>query len=142
MIASKTIAEIQRLLAERTHSHRKIATLMGVSRGTVGSIALGRRRENPIQKKCDEEPVGPPQRCPTCGALVLMPCLLCRLLAINPHAAVRCTTVGYIEKPRLDLRPEHRARYEEVRQWRRKAERMERENAKPQTVVGSLAPRL
>ena len=45
MLATNTIAEIRRLLAEKTHSQREIARLTGVSRGSVGAVASGRRRD-------------------------------------------------------------------------------------------------
>ena len=121
MLAAKTVAEIQRLLDLKTHSQRRIAALVGVSRGSVAAIASGRRRDVPADALDDApaEPSGPPARCPGCGGLVYMPCLLCRLRKENPRAARRRTT----DSPallRLDLRPEHRERYEEIRTWHRK----------------------
>ena len=43
MLAPSVVEEIRRLLAEDTLSYRKIARLTGVSRGTIGAIASGKR---------------------------------------------------------------------------------------------------
>ena len=43
MIATTVVKEIERLLHEEKLSQRKVALLMGVSRGTIGTIADGRR---------------------------------------------------------------------------------------------------
>ena len=125
MIAPKTVAEIRRMLTEGTLSQRKIAGLTGVSRGTVGAIASGKRPDyetvRPPQDDEWEEPAGPPERCPGCGGTVYMPCRLChtRKMGVeNGRRAPRGSVVEFQEPPRLNLRPEHRARYEEVRSWR------------------------
>jgi hypothetical protein len=83
MISSRIIDEIQRLILGGSLSQRKIARHLGVSRGTVNAVALGkrpvpanRRRENTLAA-----PVGPVIRCPGCGGLVHSPCLLCRVRA-------------------------------------------------------------
>jgi hypothetical protein len=123
MIAPKLVAEIQRLLDTKTHSQRRIAAMMGVSRGSVAAIASGKRRD-PLLGESNDAPAetsGPPARCPGCGGLVYMPCLLCRLRKENPRNAARHRMTVSAASTRLDLRPEHRTRYEEVRAWRRKA---------------------
>ncbi|MGA7700486.1 MAG: hypothetical protein WCB27_12815 [Thermoguttaceae bacterium] len=120
MLAAKTVIEIQRLLDAKTHSQRRIAALLGVSRGSVAAIASGRRRAE-LADECDDAPAehaGPPARCPGCGGLVYMPCLLCRLRKENPRATRR-RTADIPTSLLLDLRPEHRERYEEVRAWRK-----------------------
>jgi hypothetical protein len=138
MIASETVAEIQRLLAEKKHSQRKIALLAGVCRGTVGAIAAGKRPDYETIRQPEEdlwaEPSGPPQRCPACGGMVYMPCRLCharRAIAKKRRARNTSDGTGLASGTlggtglasgtpfRLELRPEHRARYEEVRAWRR-----------------------
>ena len=146
MIATKTVAEIQRLLSEGKLSQRKIALLMGVSRGSVGAIASGKRPDHatPQEPGDDEleEPAGPPQRCADCGGLVYVPCRLCRQRArlaraasrgtvpfSSPTASPRCprklgqspqgSPFESEERPAFNLRPEHQARYKEVRRWRR-----------------------
>ena len=81
MISPQIVAEVRRLLAEEKHSHRKIARLTGISRGSVGAIASGRRPDyEPLREEDEEEePAGPPRRCPNCGGLVYVPCRLCRV---------------------------------------------------------------
>ncbi len=126
MITPKIVAEIRRLLAEGMSSQRRIARLTGVSRGTVGAIASGKRPDyDVLQQPGDdawEEPAGPPKRCPHCGGRVYLPCQLCR---VRRRSVKRPPTVSHgravhVEQPlEFNLRPEHRARFEEVRAWRR-----------------------
>ncbi len=121
MLAAKTVAEIQRLLDLKTHSQRRIAAIVGVSRGSVAAIASGKRRDVPADAADDApmEPSGPPARCPGCGGLVYMPCVLCRLRKERPRAAARRRPSELPASLRLDLRPEHRERYEEARRRRK-----------------------
>ncbi|TWU22688.1 hypothetical protein [Bythopirellula polymerisocia] len=81
MLALETVMEVRRLLVEGHLSHRKIALQLGVSRGIVNSIASGRRglhgRETTTNYSYDS-PELVAQRCRGCGAMVYMPCLLCR----------------------------------------------------------------
>jgi len=87
------VADIRRMLAQGELSHRKIAEQTGVSRGTVGAIALGRRPDRDDRRQTfpgdAAAPHGPPRRCPGCGGMVLMPCLLCHVRALRvgrkPH---------------------------------------------------------
>lgn len=82
MIASTVIDEVRRLLNERKLSQRMIARRVGVSRGTVNAIWLGKRPERASPQADEEAPqfdAAPPQRCPGCGGMVQMPCLLCRI---------------------------------------------------------------
>jgi len=87
MIASSVVKEIERLLSSGGHSQRQIAQQLGVSRGTVNAIARGKRptprRHRHARSEEIEAPMGPLTRCPGCGGLVLMPCLLCRVRAIK-----------------------------------------------------------
>ena len=87
MIATAMVDEIRHLLAERRLSQRTIARRLGVSRGTVNAIALGRRAVTSYREAASREdfppPAGPPRRCPGCGGLVQMPCLLCRVRALK-----------------------------------------------------------
>ena len=62
MISASIVKQIRRLLAEGKLSHRKIACMMGVSRGTVGAVAKGRRPDYP-ERESAEEPSGPLERC-------------------------------------------------------------------------------
>jgi hypothetical protein len=125
MIAPKTVAEIRRLLDMKTYSHRKIGKLLGVSRNSVGTIAADKRRNGDVWPEpsdaADEEPVGPPARCPGCGGFVYMPCLLCNLRKEHPRTTSRPRPTVFVSAA-LNLRPEHRQRYEEVRARRRQSQ--------------------
>lgn len=76
MISNNSIEVVRRLLAEGKLSQRRIATATGLSRGTVTSIALNRRKEHPPQSEFEVD-LGPPARCTTCGGMVYLPCRLC-----------------------------------------------------------------
>jgi hypothetical protein len=85
MLAESLVAHVAELLADGRISQRRIARLTGVSRGTVGAIARGRRPLDLRPKCADEEsfrPLGPPARCRGCGGKVYMPCQLCRVRAL------------------------------------------------------------
>ena len=83
MIAPTLVAEIRRLLVEEGLSQRHVAQLTGVSRGTVHAIATGKRpayeRRGRHFDADFSPPDGPLRRCPDCGGMVHMPCLLCRV---------------------------------------------------------------
>jgi hypothetical protein len=93
MIQVWRVAAIRRMLAEGDLSHRKIARRTGVSRGTVGAIALGKRRDYEDPRPAGwggssaagdfPPPSGPAQRCPDCGGMVQMPCLACHVRRLN-----------------------------------------------------------
>lgn len=82
MLALSVVEEVGRLLAEGQLSQRKIAARLGVSRGTVGAIASGRRglygKEPPPDDCQSLAHQSPPERCHRCGYVVFMPCLVCR----------------------------------------------------------------
>ena len=114
------VVETKRLQALGTLSQRAIALRVGISRGSVGNILHGRRRED--QEQCypgvDETPC-PPTRCGGCGGkIVILPCRLCRA-----RAALAAAERRPIENDpptdfslELDLPPQERARYEQVHQ--------------------------
>jgi hypothetical protein len=85
MISLAVVDEIERLLSKGDLSQRKIARRVGVSRGTVNAIALGKRPDYRARQRerADDfvAPCGPPRRCPSCGAMVEMPCVACRVRA-------------------------------------------------------------
>ena len=89
MIARALVEEVRRMLLAGRVSQRKIAQTLGVSRGTVNAIARGRRRDNFARRRQYEEadgftpPTGMPARCPGCGGLTQMPCLVCYIRARN-----------------------------------------------------------
>ncbi len=62
MLAESLVAHVAELLADGRISQRRIARLTGVSRGTVGAIARGRRPLD-LRPKCADEdsfrPLGP-----------------------------------------------------------------------------------
>jgi hypothetical protein len=118
MIRASVVQEIRRLLAEGKLSHRKIAKVVGVSRGSVSLIARGKRRDFPPRAElAPVVPAGPPERCPSCGSLVYMPCRLCHLRAILARLqwAITYRSAGPPGPLALELKEEHQARYEEVR---------------------------
>ncbi len=94
MIAETVVREIRNLLTAGEHSQRRIAQRLGVSRGTVNAIARGTRPDRSPDRPDDDgltAHVGPPSRCPGCGGMVQMPCLLCRVRAIKEtQRKVRC----------------------------------------------------
>jgi hypothetical protein len=125
MITISVVKEIELLLAKGKYSHRRIALLLKVSRGTVSAIAKGERPdyESFHQKRREEleEPGGPLQRCPGCGGMVYLPCRLCRMRRTKASAKRRSKFLFSLrlEEPLgLDLKEEHRLRYEEVRAQR------------------------
>ncbi len=80
MLPTALILEIDRLLKEGRLSHRKIATRLGVSRGTISALANGRRGLFGKELADDGTTHGrtsPPTRCPECGYRVYLPCLIC-----------------------------------------------------------------
>lgn len=122
MIAASVVHEVRRLLAEGNLSQRKIAKRTGVSRGTVGAIAAGKRPDyeslRPARKEAFDEPDGPPQRCPVCGGMVSMPCRACSAQALKTRSSKPLIPQAFaqLDEPLgLDLTEEHRRRYEEVR---------------------------
>ena len=125
MIAPSVIREIQRLLDERLLSRRKIAALTGVARSTVTAVAKGERQvDDYLEQVPKPKPLGAARRCPSCDATVHMPCKLCQTRELmagkrlpRPRPTID-TPIG------LDLKPEHRARYAEVRRRRREAVRL------------------
>lgn len=78
MLPSSVIQEVWELLQAGELSQRKIALKTGVSRGTVSAIANGQRNLAGSSAE-QEQPIF--ERCPGCGALVTMPCVLCQARA-------------------------------------------------------------
>lgn len=93
MIAAAVVDQIRGLLAEGGLSQRRIAQRVGVSRGTVNAVARGRRPDYEIGRRPPgadfTPPSGPPKRCPGCGGMVQMPCLLCHVRAIRGRSRLR-----------------------------------------------------
>jgi len=131
MLAPAIVERICCLVDEGRLSQRKIATLMRVSRGTVGRIASGNRPDYEAmrQQRRDEHrdlPTGPLERCDDCGAMVYQPCRACATratMADNLAPQVFRLFMQLDEPVGLNLRAEDRTRYEEVRRQRELAER-------------------
>jgi hypothetical protein len=90
MIAASVVEEIRELLHEGELSQRKIARRMEVSRGTVLAIACGRRPNYDDRRRRENylpNPSGLPRRCPGCGGMVQMPCLLCYVRGLKGKTA-------------------------------------------------------
>jgi hypothetical protein len=79
MLSRTMIVEIERLAASG-YSHRRIAIVVGVSRGSVANVLAGRHRKA-RHAGCvavpEIDPTGERKRCDTCGASVYPPCLAC-----------------------------------------------------------------
>jgi hypothetical protein len=96
MLAVTVVEEVQRLLNQGL-SQREVARKVGVSRGTVHAIASGKRLPlDPRRPHSADEPMefpdGPTQRCPQCGSRVKMPCLACRVRALQERQRLRGRT--------------------------------------------------
>jgi hypothetical protein len=149
MIAPHLVEQVQQLLGRGKLSHRKIARITGVSRGTIAAIASGKRCIRPRTiVYWEDEPVVPdvpPQRCPDCGGMVFMPCRVCRTRkAMAASAALRELIQSRARQPSvflgLNLKPVHHARYEEVRRWRREFSRSNKSTITP-GVAGQMRHR-
>ncbi len=141
MLTQTVVAEIRRLLAEDQLSHRKIARLTGVCRGTIGAIAAGRRPDYQQLRRARQgdplEPAGPPERCPGCGGMVYHPCRFCRARSLAARS--RKPATGRHQEPpgellALQLKDEHRRRYEEIH-----ARRLEEQQSDDMGRVGVMA---
>jgi hypothetical protein len=98
MISPHLIEEIQRLVLDGNLSRRKIAERLGVSRGTVNAVALGKRAASTNRRPQDtlRPPIGPLVRCAGCGGLVYSPCLLCRVRAYRAARRRRHCPASYL----------------------------------------------
>lgn len=84
MLAPAVVEEIRGLLGVGRLSQRQIARRLGISRGSVNAIALGRRPDCMPRPSADDSfpaPSGAALRCPGCGGRVQMPCLVCYVRA-------------------------------------------------------------
>ncbi len=122
MLAPKTVDEVHRLLSEGKLSQRAIARRLGISRGTVCAMATGRRGNCESLARANgggnsSKPADPSERCPGCGAMVYMPCRLCRARAAVAKRSARPLR-PVLARLDASLEPElkdgHRKRYEEI----------------------------
>ena len=123
MLDPEKVTGVKRLLAEGGLPLRKIAEVVGMSRGSVAAIATGRRpdyegklREQSLRAEAEEVlGTSSPKRCPDCGGLACLPCRACHLRQtrrIIPTPPKPDATCG------LELQSDDRERYEEIRQMR------------------------
>lgn len=133
MLAPEKVQQIRQMLAEGKYSQRRIARMLGVSRGTVLAIANNRRPDYEALRRARQEQQelalvqfsGPPRRCPDCGGKVYMPCLACqarRWAEKDGRTRPRLPLAGCEEPLGLDLREEHRLRYLRIRARRERLE--------------------
>lgn len=122
MLSSETFQRIQELLARGELSQRAIARQVGVNRNTVGAIARGARPDYEAMRRARRSreippPDGPKRRCATCGVLVYLPCVACRVREELRRMAPPCDRSEPLDDDALALalRPHHQARYEQVR---------------------------
>jgi DNA-binding XRE family transcriptional regulator len=89
MATPAKVAEVRQLLAQGNISQRQIARFLGISRGTVGAIASGKRPD--YSPKIPELPLCllPPVRCRGCGGYVHPPCRVCRLRNLRAQELAR-----------------------------------------------------
>ncbi len=108
-------------------SHRKISRLTGVSRGTIDGISNGTRKlkdrngrsnlsEDALELYLASQDI--PKRCQECGAKVVLPCRHCAARAFAAKNKKRPSDRGPPIILGLELKPEHKARYKEVRRAR------------------------
>ncbi|MGA2031687.1 MAG: hypothetical protein ABSG68_05485 [Thermoguttaceae bacterium] len=123
MIPLALVNEVRRLLALK-FSQREIVRLVGVSRGTIAGIASGTRPDYSLRQAGEPDPLqptAPPERCPTCGGMVYMPCRLCQVRSLPPPKATLAERIFADLELDFQLKDEHRARYEQVRAQREKS---------------------
>ena len=132
MILPAVIEQVKSHLADGKLSQRKIAALTGVSRGTVGAIAAGKRSDCDAVPSNPEDPfeqsAEPPQQCPGCGGTVLMPCRLCGVRRLIAEARVTRQPPELEDPLKLELVGADRRRYEQVRSRRSRLRLSNREN--------------
>ncbi len=122
MLETWRVEWVQRLLAHGL-SQRKVAKITGVSRGRVVLIANGRRPDYEAIRRAREmqclDYTTPPKRCPSCGHRVYMPCVVCRtrhaMAARSRGRPAFRPQAGLDAQLMLELKENHRARYEQVR---------------------------
>ena len=110
MLDRVCVEEIHRLVVEGKLSQRKIAHRLGVSRATVSAIASGARalvgRQPALATGRESKS---PQRCPKCGFLVEMPCVVCRTRAYQ-HGRRVLAAMAALRAPAVRRPPLRRSR--------------------------------
>ena len=100
MLAIGVLKEIRRLLSEEGFSQRRVAGILGISRGTVAAVASGQHVVARLADSLDSEDEESPVRCPGCGGRVYMPCGLCRARAYEANRRSAGSVVVCDSSPR------------------------------------------
>jgi hypothetical protein len=132
LIAASLIRRAEVLLRENRMSRRRIALELGISRTTVGKVASGvltsaarQHYEDTISSRPRQSTQVEPFRCPRCGGTSkVFPCQKCFVETVKEAGLkpLRARGDGRVTVG-LDLKPAHFVRYQEVRRWRREANR-------------------
>jgi hypothetical protein len=111
-LAAELVAEVKRLLAAH-NSYRVIQRKTGVSRGTIGAIATGKRPDYKPREPHHREQGEPRVRgwCGPCGVMVMMPCRACRARAAPPAHTFADVPEDEL---RLELAPEEAAELRKI----------------------------
>ncbi len=114
MLSLSLVEQIVDLLNEGELSQRRIAARVGVSRGTVASIASGRRGLFGRDPESDDTRslanLTPAERCPKCGYLIYAPCRVCRSREFQENRKLlRAATI----RPQVATRSRRRKRSKE-----------------------------
>ena len=137
MITWEVVEEIQEMLASGRMSSRQISKRTRVSRSTIDRIEMGERQsrrpdvvvdlegdlgqENSTQADSRQGELkqgsdygwhcGTPRRCPDCGGMVYMPCLLCDASLFRERRRGEHRKVNDSRRaPNRSDRPSHRGR--------------------------------
>jgi DNA-binding XRE family transcriptional regulator len=116
MYALEVIKEVERVLALDGMTQRRAAKITGVSRGTVSSISRGEHgsyHREVLPKLL--YPSGRLSRCSTCGAMVALPCHVCRVRGLINDGMVKPEPHQTTPSLGLDLYGENLRRYEEIK---------------------------
>ncbi len=94
MLRKEKVQEIKRLLDAGRLSQRAIARQLGVARGTVNSIALGRRGLHGRETGGDRVDELPRGRCEECGFVGYVPCIVCQARSYQSRHPIPTVTLG------------------------------------------------
>lgn len=120
-VPDEIIDRVEQFLREGL-SQREVARQTGTSLGTVSRVATGQRKRLGAQRRRREEEsterCGPVRRCPGCGYLVELPCLVCQARIAREQTLRtrrRELLVSGATPAQTELRGEARKRYEALR---------------------------
>jgi predicted XRE-type DNA-binding protein len=127
LISAHVIRQVEELLKTSGLSRRGIARQVGIGRNVVNQVAAGKvtsaERFAREAKRQTPTIVGE-FRCSTCGGLsTRFPCAKCYIETIRPSLEPLQAPPEHGLVLGLELRPEHRVGYEQVRRWRREVAR-------------------